>query len=172
MGVSTVERQTDRLRAWWVRVGPGKGRETMNSLIKSTPSADTNLLVVRADRVFGLAHLRSALYHAKRAVAEGRNSSDSLAMETLLYLSAERQLGRAISKMEINASTELMVVAQLGGPNLEHPKDWEELPENEAPAVERLLEFGITEEEIRTVGRDRANELILERVGSVDITKK
>jgi tRNA threonylcarbamoyladenosine modification (KEOPS) complex Cgi121 subunit len=172
MDEPTVEGQTDELRAWRVRVLPGKAPEVMDRLISSGMSVETELLVVRADLVFGLVHLRSALYHAKRAIAESRNSSDSLAMETLLYLSAERQLGRAIRKMEINASTGLMVVAQLGGASLEHPGDWDELPESEAPDVDRLLKFGITEEEMRTVGRDSANELVLERIGSVDITKK
>ena len=46
--------------------------------------------------VFGRDHLVSALGHARRAIEERRNTTDSIEMEFLLYVSGERQISKAI----------------------------------------------------------------------------
>ena len=131
------------------------------------------MLVVKGELVFGSDHMRSALYHARKAIEKGRNSSDSIAMETLLYSSGERQLSSAIRKMSVDGETESVAVVLLSGPGLKPGGDWEEIPRT-PPAVDmaRLKKFGISDRELETVSRDRAVELVMERVAAVDILKK
>ncbi len=57
---------------------------------------DTSLQVVRADAVLGLRHLASSIFHAKRAVAEGRGRGKETRTDFLLYLTGERQVADAI----------------------------------------------------------------------------
>ena len=63
--------------------------------------ADASIQLMRASMVFGRIHLESAIGHAIRAFEQGRNASNSLATETLLYASGTRQIDRAIKKMGI-----------------------------------------------------------------------
>jgi KEOPS complex subunit Cgi121 len=122
--------------------------------------------------IFGMDHLRSALYHAERAIEDGTNASDSLAMETLLYASGERQLSTAIKKMSVNDQTEELVVAKLAGGPLELDETWRELDHTADLTADRLLRFGVTETELSTIGGRSPLELVLERVAAVDILKK
>ncbi|MCU0852327.1 MAG: hypothetical protein MUC90_03600, partial [Thermoplasmata archaeon] len=115
------------LRAWTVTVDRGSAPALTRRLAES--SAEGHVLVVKAEMVFGLDHLRSALHHAARATRDGRNASDSLAMETLLYASGERQLSAAIKKMSPDETTEQIVVASLHEDALEPMPDWDRLPQ-------------------------------------------
>src|SRR5512137_1257991 len=90
---------TNNLRVWTVSVPKGGATNIRDEVVGSALKSGVEVLVLRADMVFGTDHLRSALYHAKKAISEGRNASDSRSMETLLYASGERQLGTAIRKM-------------------------------------------------------------------------
>lgn len=159
--------------AWRRQVGPGTAENTRDSLLKATEGSGTDLLVLDGRAVFGTDHLSSAYYHASRAIREGRNTSDSVVMETLLYASGERQLSSAIRKMGVRQESEEVVVARLGGGEVDLGPGWERLPATPTDADrEMYLAFGLTPEELGTVGRDRWPDLVLERVAAVDVVKR
>jgi tRNA threonylcarbamoyladenosine modification (KEOPS) complex Cgi121 subunit len=167
-----MENTTKLLRAWTIRTERGKAKTLMAKILAGKDLTNTHVLVARADMIFGMDHLRSALYHAERAIEGGTNSSESLAMETLLYASGERQLGTAIRKMSVSDQTEELVVALLAGGPLEPDESWQELDNATDLKAHRLLQFGLTEKELSTIGERSPLELILERVAAVDILKK
>lgn len=167
----SADEVTRDLRAWSVRLEPGQAGPFLERMSEKARAEGADFLMASADQVFGKDHLRAALYHAKRAIAEGTNASDSLAMETLLYASGERQLNAAIRKMTVGDATTEIVVAVLQG-RLDPMKGWSELPEvSSGPSKERLIKFGITEEEILSFDGPPV-ELVLEKVAAVDILKK
>ncbi len=167
-----MESTTKALRAWTVPTGRGEAKTSMDRILAGRDLTDTQVLVARADMIFGMDHLRSALYHAERAIEDGTNSSDSLAMETLLYASAERQLSAAIKKMSVTDETEELVVARLAGGPLEPDRTWRELDEKTDLTADRLMRFGVTQTELSTIGERSPLELVLERVAAVDILKR
>lgn len=171
MGIS-MENSTKLLRAWTIRTERGMAKTLMDKILAGKDLTNTQVLVVRADMIFGMDHLRTALYHAERAIEDGTNSSDSLSMETLLYASAERQLSAAIKKMSVSDQTEELVVAQLAGGSLEPDETWRELDDTTDLTADRLLRFGVTKTELSTIGVRSPLELVLERVAAVDILKK
>lgn len=155
-----------------MRVRAGGAKAAVSDLLRLAEVNDSEVLVVRSDLVFGSDHLRSALYHARKAFEGGRNVSASLAMETLLYASGERQLNSAIRKMSVPDDAREFVVAIISGAVPVSAIDSVELPGTVECRREDLLRFGIGEAEISTVpGRD-PNELVLERVAAVDAIKK
>src|SRR4030066_37882 len=93
-----IMRATEELAAWRVRITKGSAQSWLEKWANQG-GRDSDVLVLRSDMVFGLDHIRSALYHAKRAMDQGRNASNTLVMETLLYASGERQLQSAIRKL-------------------------------------------------------------------------
>ncbi|HEX9907430.1 MAG TPA: KEOPS complex subunit Cgi121 [Thermoplasmata archaeon] len=168
-----VAHHTEGFGAWIASIPKGSAPAFLKECTRRGAEIGAVVVVLRADMVFGAAHLRSALYHAKKSVDEGRNSSDSLAMETLLYSSGERQLSAAIRKMTADAETDEVVVAILGRPSISPHKDWRNLPEMREDMPESsLAKFGFTDQEIATLTRKRALELVLERVAAVDVLKK
>jgi KEOPS complex subunit Cgi121 len=164
---------TAALGAWVVDVDRGAAPALMKLLIDRASASGQDVLVCRRDMVFGRDHVASALEHAMSAMREGRNVSASLPMETLLYLSGERQLSGAIGKMTVGDDTTQVVVAQLStGPSVRE-FSWTDLPRVDPEiGAERLLVFGISETELKTVGSDRGAELVLERVAAVDVLKR
>jgi len=167
-----AEEATKDLKAWTVHMKRGHAKTIMDKILATIPSSEVQVLVARSDAIFGFDHLRSALYHARRAMEDGTNSSDSLAMETLLYASGERQLGTAIKKMSVDSQTEELVVAQLAGHPIEPEEDWRKLDVATGLAAGRLLRFGLTETELATIGNRSPLELVLEKIAAVDILKK
>jgi KEOPS complex subunit Cgi121 len=167
----SIEDATKGLRAWIVKVEPGQARPLLERMSKRAEGEARDVLIANAYMVFGMDHLRSALYHAKKAMVEGANASDSLVMETLLYASGERQLSTAIRKMSVGSETTDIVVAVLQG-RVNPMEGWAELPDVPAQSSrEHLKRFGITEEELHTY-EGRLEELVLERVAAVDVLKK
>ncbi|MGD9962730.1 MAG: KEOPS complex subunit Cgi121 [Thermoplasmata archaeon] len=161
-----------RVRAWARRVAKGQAKALMDQCISEAAKSGSEVIVLDGDKVFGVDHLGSALAHASKASAEGRNASDSLAMETLLYASGERQLSSAIGKMGVGPGTTEVVLAAVRGP-FSPGEGWAELPDTDpAPDRARLARFGITEKEMSTVDPGRLSELVLEKVAAVDVIKK
>ena len=168
-----VEQTTKNLQAWVVRVAPGHAPAFMERTVDSATSSGAQVLVMRADMVFGLDHVRSALFHAKKAIDERRNSSDSLSMESLLYASGERQLSSAVKKMCVDLTTEEVVVARLSEGDVEADSTWRILDDKPHDiSIERLKRFGINQQELDTIGSRDPGDLVLERVAAVDIIKK
>lgn len=129
--------------------------------------------MLRSDMVFGSDQVRSALYHAKKAADEGRNASESLAMETLLYASGERQLSAAIKKMSIGSSSSEVAIFQLTSGKLETGESWRPMPSARTDvSCDDLARFGVTREELATAKDGHEKDIVLEKVASVDILKK
>jgi KEOPS complex subunit Cgi121 len=145
----------------------------MEKTVYSANSSGAQVLVMRADMVFGLDHVRSALFHAKKSLDERRNSSDSLSMESLLYASGERQLSTAVKKMCVDLTTEELVVARLSEGDVGADSSWRILDDRpHDTSTERLKKFGITQQELDTIGSRDPGDLVLEMVAAVDIIKK
>ncbi len=159
--------------AWAIEVAPGEAPTLMDSLLVRASDEGASVLVLDGGMVFGKDHLASALMHARRAIAEGRNASDSLQMETMLYSSGERQLGSAIRKMSVTEETTSVVAALLDGERFHPGEGWRDLPRiSESLDPEALGRFGIGGPELETIAPEKAAELVLERVANVDLTKK
>jgi tRNA threonylcarbamoyladenosine modification (KEOPS) complex Cgi121 subunit len=155
-----------------VELAPGRAEAFRDEVLASAKASGAEVLVLDGDMVFGRDHLGSAVYHAQKAIDDGRNSSESLAMETMLYASGERQLGSAIKKMTVSPGTRTVVVAVLRG-LLEDEPNWRAVDAAQgSPSRAMLRRFGLTDEEMDTVDPDRLRELVMEKVASVDVIKK
>jgi KEOPS complex subunit Cgi121 len=168
-----VQEATRELKAWVATVKRGEASLFLHDQVEPRKDRATQVLVTKAEMIFGIDHLRTALYHAKRAIAQGRNASNTLALETLLYASGERQLSSALKKMTVDEGTSEVVIAQLSEGNFKPEKSWRPLPDRlEKASKERLLSFGISEKELATIGNADPVELVLEKVAAVDVMKK
>ncbi|MEF8879932.1 MAG: KEOPS complex subunit Cgi121 [Candidatus Thermoplasmatota archaeon] len=137
--------------------------------------------VFDADMIYGKNHLISAVKHAERAIENGANSADSLEMEVLLYASGERQLKNAIPKMGVKPGRGNIAFVLLKQKNTDISDkmigkmlDVFKLKRNDKvlegdPYI--LKKFGIKDEELETVSKDKYEDLILEKVALVDIIK-
>jgi KEOPS complex subunit Cgi121 len=135
------------------------------------------LQVVRADRVVGDAHLRSAALHAQRAAAEGRMQARSVEVEFARYLAGERQIKDALGKVGVVEPCAAAVVVGLGprrrdavahyldGAALEQDDSvWEATPG-------KLAAFGITAAQMGATPPARHLDLVLEAVAAVDLAR-
>ena len=131
-----------------------------------------------ADLIFGKNHLISSVNHAVRSIDRKTNTTNSLEMEILLYSSGERQLKLAIPKMGVKDGETRAAFVFVGD---KVPKQLIDdfLSLFSLSQDDKLLEgdentlkkFGINEDEIKTVTKDKYGDLILEKVAMVDIIK-
>jgi KEOPS complex subunit Cgi121 len=139
--------------------------------------------VINADIVYGKNHLISASQHSVRAFEQKKNSTNSLAMEILLYASGERQIQRAIQKVGIKKGNENIALVFID--------EFQENGKVSNNIVGKILEilnliredkvlegdndtlrkFGITHQELMTVPKNKHRNLILEKVAMVDVIK-
>jgi KEOPS complex subunit Cgi121 len=136
--------------------------------------------VFDADVIFGKKHLVSAFEHAVRAFERKTNSTNSLAMEILLYVSGERQLKLAIPKVGVkNGQRNIAFVFVKDTKILEDSWIDELLKKLSLIRDDTILEgdvdtlrrFGLKERQIKTVTKSKYGDLILEKVAMVDIIK-
>lgn len=138
-------------------------------------------LVIQAfnsEIIFGEKHLISAFEHAKRAFEHKTNTTNSLAMEILLYASGERQLKLAIPKMGVKKGQLGVVFILVGDKITDRIIDelFEKLSLKRDDKVlqgdiNTLKKFGLKESQIKTVSKDKYGDLILEKIALVDIIK-
>ncbi|OGS40062.1 MAG: hypothetical protein A3K77_07640 [Euryarchaeota archaeon RBG_13_31_8] len=134
--------------------------------------------VFNADMIFGNNHLVSAYEHAIRAFEQETNTSNTLAMEILLYASGERQLKLAIPKIGIKKGQVDVAFIFIGDKITDKLID-ELLQELSLKRDDEVLEgdiitlkkFGLKESELKTVSKDKYGSLILEKIALVDIIK-
>lgn len=161
------------VKAWRLSVEPGSAEEVRDGILAKYADSGAQLLILESRMVFGRDHLASAHHHALKAVREGRNASDSMVMETMLYASGERQLGNAIRKMNVGPETSEIVIALLGGDGVEPEGGWRPLADGPEDVPEdRYLRFGFVREELGTVRVEKRVDLVLERVAAVDVLKR
>lgn len=136
------------------------------------------LQVVRADRVVGADHLRSAALHAKRAFDEGRNHADRMDTEFVRYAAGERQIRKAIDKMGVPDGHDAAVVCAFGDKRrdaVEYFIDWLGLRTSDAVIdgdEEKLAAFGITDAQRQATTPGLHQDLVLEAVAAVDLMRK
>ena len=135
----------------------------LNRIRKSLPNAKIQLF--DADYIAGAKHLLFATLNALKAFKQGRNISENLMVECLLYASGQRQISRAIEMLGIRSSTSRIAVLMLLSKR-EDVKKYEKeasklingirdervLDIKEEDKIERLMEvFGITTLELDTI---------------------
>ncbi len=131
-------------------------------------------LIVDAEMVCGKDHLLSAAKHAIRAFERGDNASDSLAMETLLYASGERQISKAMKKMGVKIGSSQAALVFFDVPSVDEALREMHLSRDDdvlEASVEKARKFGISQEEIKAVSADMVEDLVLERVAFVGMQK-
>jgi KEOPS complex subunit Cgi121 len=137
---------------------------------------DPNLLLqfLNADYVLGEEHILSAYEHARRAFKTNKNISKSMAMEILVYVSGEPQIANALEKVGISNGCEriaLVVDENLDVEGLISHLNLKKADDVLKCSKDKLEKFGIKEQEISAVDKDKIKDLILERVAMVDVRK-
>jgi len=148
----------------------------LKKIAKITKEKNTIIQVFNADLIYDDKHIISAYEHAKRAMIRKTNSTNTLEMEILLYASGDRQLKNAILKMGVikgNANIAFFIE--------DKSEDIEKQLLNELSLkrddkvlkgdIITLKKFGITDNEIATVSKEKYGHIILEKIAFVDIIK-
>lgn len=144
--------------------------------------AQQNNVVIQAfdaDLIYGKNHLISAVEHAKRAISQKNNTTNSLSMEILLYASGERQLKLAIPKMGVKKGEVNVAIIIITGQSLSENVVGKLLDCLLLDQDDKVLEgdndtlkkFGINKNALSTVSEGKYGDLILEKVAMVDIIK-
>jgi tRNA threonylcarbamoyladenosine modification (KEOPS) complex Cgi121 subunit len=135
------------------------------------------LQVVRADRVVGPDHVRTAAFHSRRAEREGRSQAKTPELEFTRYLAGERQIRSALEKMGLRETEDSAVVVALGPKRrdaLAHFVDNLGAVVDDAlvePTMEKLRAFGITEKQMGATTPARRLDLAMEAVALVDLMR-
>lgn len=143
-------------------------------LQKEAGRRDLEVQAFDADMVFGEDHLRTALEHADRAFRRGTNRASQRLVEVLRYAAGERQIAAALEKMGVKEGGSEVVLLVRGEEDVEGLVGALGLERDDrliAGQTERLVAYGITEEEARTVPPERVFDLVLERVALVDVLR-
>ena len=146
-----------------------------------------NKIVIQAfnaDVIYGKNHLASAVEHAVRAMKRKTNTTNSLAMEILLYASGERQLKLAIPKMGVKSGNGNVAFVFVDDRKETDGKISDQLVDEFLKKLslvrndkalegnkDTLRKFGVNEDEIKTVTKAKYGHLILEKIAMVDIIK-
>jgi len=144
-------------------------------------SQDNNMVIqaFNADVIYGKNHLVSAVDHAIRAIERKTNTANSLAMEILLYAAGERQLKLAIPKMGVKKGNANIAFVVVNDKKRDEKSIDELLKDLSLERDDKVLEgnedtlkaFGLNDQAIKTVTKDKYGDLILEKVAMVDIIK-
>ena len=149
-------------------------KETIAQINDAADKADSTVVLFDAEKIAGFAHIESAVAHAKRSFAEGKQIARSLSMEILVYASGQRQCSLA-SKFGLHDGENKVYVLILDGDEEKAAALVREIVSECEPFVpneEKLkAEFGITDAEMEVAGENRIEELVIERVALVDAWK-
>lgn len=125
-------------------------------------------------------HVSAAAEKAVRSFTRGKNVSNSLDMELLLYVAGTRQIDEALEIAVSPPCDGLISVTRARG---EWSRETDETPVNDVvDESERVFDhhgrrpvlrdyFEIRDEEIEAVGEEKLDLLVLERVALLDIDK-
>ncbi|MEA4977694.1 MAG: KEOPS complex subunit Cgi121 [Methanomassiliicoccaceae archaeon] len=130
-------------------------------------SMGAEAVVFDPDFICGADHVLSSYFHAERAFSQGTQRSRNLLTETILYASADRQIGRALKKMSPKNGDDAFVVLIIG------KCDDLALSEIGAERDDSLIEC--TEVSANNMELKKCSipytDLILEQIATVDIMK-
>ena len=160
----------------------GTIKDVDSFLQQITSFAQDNSVVIQAfnaDVIYGKNHLISAVDHAMRAMERKTNTTNSLAMEILLYSAGERQLKLAIPKMGVKKGNANIAFVVVDNKKRDEKSIDELLKELSLKRDDNVLEgnedtlksFGLNDQTIKTVTKDKYGDLILEKIAMVDIIK-
>lgn len=159
-----------------VEVMGARGRvDDPASLIEALRSIDGGeAAALDADMVCGRDHLCSAAMHALRAFGRGDNISSTLAVETVLFASGERQISKALKKVGLRAGAERVALVLFDVADATAVLSSLDLVRDDAviaPSREKARRFGITDAELEAVPPGKYQELVLERVAFAGLPK-
>ncbi len=120
--------------------------EFLTTLASISKKYKIEVQALDAAMVFGMEHAAVAVDKAERAFSDGRNISNNITTETLLYAGCERQISTAIEKMGVKASTDKFVLVLFGAIPIEEvlkAYGWEEDRSAFEPHPNNLKSFGI-----------------------------
>jgi KEOPS complex subunit Cgi121 len=132
------------------------------------------VLLADARAVFGRDHLESAVRHAERSRDAGSMVARSLAMESLLYLSGQRQVADAIRLAGIRPDSRDVAIVLFGSADIDGlvgTMGWvrdDGVLDAEGKSVGVL---GISSTEEATVPPGRRRDLALERTAILDVLR-
>ena len=160
----------------------GTIKDVDSFLQQITSFAQDNSVVIQAfnaDLIYGKNHLISAVDHAVRAMERKTNTTNSLAMEILLYAAGERQLKLAIPKMGVKKGVANIAFVVVDDKKRDERMVDELLKDLSLKREDSVLEgnedmlraFGLNDQTIKTVTKDKYGDLILEKIAMVDIIK-
>jgi KEOPS complex subunit Cgi121 len=138
----------------------------------------TRIICLDADRLAGRAHAEAAILSGLRSVAGGNPIANTLEMEALLYAAGSRQCTVA-TRFGIHTGTNRSYVIlvppvdaawdALAGCMEFVEQDWDQLTREKRRWLAEA--FAITDDELAAAGRDRFQELVLERVALLDVSR-
>jgi len=135
---------------------------------------NSTIVLIDAKVIAGKKHVESALLHAKRSFKEGTQIARTLAMEILVYTSGQRQCSLA-SKIGLHTGENIVYIIIEGGNEVNAEKELTEkiqVIQQPTPDIPTLMkQFDITKEELDVVGKERIEELVIERVAMIDAWK-
>jgi KEOPS complex subunit Cgi121 len=137
-----------------------------------------NIVCFDAEMLAGREHADAAIQHAQRSIMSPKPISNSFEMEALLFAAGSRQCSVAAA-FGIHAGENKMFVClyppQEGAWKvLSHHMRFvpEPLDEWSPQKVARLISlFGITQDELETVGRSHLKDLVLERIALLEVSR-
>lgn len=151
----------------------------LQQLKRSANGVETQVLDVRG--IAGKDHLRFAVLNALKGRAQGIQMAESLAMEVLLYASAQRQIKNAVAALGVSPSSKDLAVTAIANDRslLEEFQtklpstlggilDESVLEEGDEATVRRI--FGITDDQVRALlrkdvtERDAVTRLVIEKM--------
>ena len=152
-------------------------KEKLLGLAAEIAEAGTSLRILNASKIFGIDHIKSAFEKAVRAFEQKNNVSDSIITETMLYMSGCRQIQEAFAFYSIKENVTSIVALIDADPASSADLICRlKIDENDSiisvSSSKDIIAFGISSKELSTIDKKKENELILERVASVDIKKK
>jgi len=157
----------------------GRSEKPESSLLDEAAAmsgANGSVRLLNAGLVFGIDHVRSAFEKAARAFENGQNVSDSLATETMLYMSGCRQIQEAVGLFRLRKGDAVVCLADSAQLSEGRLRSGLSIEEDEAALADiggkDIRGFGISGTEANTVPSGKTADLVLERVASVDIRKK
>jgi KEOPS complex subunit Cgi121 len=122
-------------------------------------------------------HIEEAVKKARRSFDRGENVADTLSMEVLLYAAGTRQIDVA-TRMGLRRGEHdaVFVVDGDGTAEKEATERVHEMTHEPGDFTygdeTRLLDFfGLTDEEVDAVGKERLEHLVLERVALLEVNK-
>lgn len=152
----------------------------MSEISKLEQDYDLVIQIVSAAFVAGEGHVISAVKKAIRSMGEEKGITSNLGLEILLYLAGTRHINKAL-KIGVKEGRSGVVVLIIGDKIEDGVKEKVfKLLSFEPSAIasfdegrrNRLIEFfEITAEELASVGENKLEKLVMERVALIDLTK-